>query len=224
MLCRHACRTCHGTRFTEVSKNEPTQLAAHYCQSRACPACGCSPDVPTCLQQADPGGAWDASALDALELSALGLGDAGGPIPPQASAWSGPQPAQGAQPAPHACVSSTVSSSLDALELSALGLGGRHAAAHAADRSGLHLAGGAQAALHESFSSVRNTSLAGQAPPSAAPGTADPRGGAARVLESWDAAAGGSAGAEETLADGCTDVHDAYPPLADGSTAGAPSS
>ena len=42
------------------------------------------------LQQVDPGVAWDDTALDALELSALGLGDAAGPTAPLAPNGVGP--------------------------------------------------------------------------------------------------------------------------------------
>ena len=178
----------------------------------------------TCLQQAEPGGDWNDSGLDALELSALGLGDAVDPSAPQAAAWTRAQPAQGAQPALHASFSSAIGSSLDALELSALGLGGSASpsAARVAHCGGPHPVGGAQAALHASFSSAGGSSLAGLAPPSAEGGTLGSPGSAARALECCNGAAGAFAGLDGGLSGSCADLHDAYLLLADRNSAGAP--
>ena len=158
----------------------------------------------------DQGSDWDAR-LDALELSALGLGNAAGPAAPQGPAWEGAQPAQGAQPAPHASADSEVISSLDALELSALGLGGEPcpSGAPAAGWSRRQAAGDAQAALHESLPSAEG----------GAPRLPD---GVVGAQDCQDGGGTASSRPHAGLSGGCPDLHDAYSLLADGSSAGGP--
>ena len=163
----------------------------------------------------DQGSDWDAR-LDALELSALGLGDAASPAAPQAPAWAGPQQAQGAQPAPRASADSAVTSSLDALELSALGLGGEPcpSGGPAAGWSGRQAAEDAQAALHESLRVL--------APSSAEGGTPWLPDGVVGAQDCQDGGGTASSRPHAGLCGGCSDLHDAYSLLADGSSAGAP--